>query len=298
MGARRTTKTAQPLPTWRAYLQLTKPGIIRGNLMTALAGFLFASNGQISLRLLLATMAGIGLVIAGACIFNNLIDRDVDKKMQRTKVRGLVTGQVSVTWARLLGTVVTFGGFSLLWVYTNQLTVLLGGTAFVIYVGLYGLLKRRTPWATVVGSVAGALPITAGYTAVTGQLNTAAGILFACLFLWQMPHFYAIAIFRRDDYRSAGLPVLPLAKSINSTKWHLLAYLLGFIAAAESLTFLGYAGYVYLIGMLAVSFVWLWKALQGFEAKDDTAWARQLFFVSLAVLLVFSLLISIEAWVP
>lgn len=292
------TNPVPALPKWRAYLELTKPGIIRGNLMTALAGFLFASNGDISFSLLLETIIGIGMVIAGACVFNNLLDRDIDTKMKRTQQRGLVTGQISVTAARLLGSLLTFAGFGLLWVYTNQLTVLLGGIAFVIYVGVYGLLKRRSHWATVVGSVAGALPITAGYVAVTNNFNSTAAVLFACLFLWQMPHFYAIAIFRRDDYKAAGVPVLSIRKSVNSTKWQILGYLLGFIAAAEALYLLGYAGVTYFVGMLVISFIWLWKAVQGFETKDDVGWARQLFFVSLAVLLIFSLLISIDAWVP
>ncbi len=176
--------------------------------------------------------------------------------------------------------------------YTNWLTFVIGFIAFVDYVVLYGLAKRRSVHGTIVGSIAGAAPVVAGYTALTGRLDAAAVILFLILVFWQMPHFYAIAIYRLKDYKSAHLPVLPAVGGIHATKVQMVVYMVAFIVATLALSAYGYTGYVYTIGMTIIGLIWLGKGIAGFRAANDTTWARRVFVFSLVVLLSFSILVS------
>jgi protoheme IX farnesyltransferase len=155
----------------KEYYQLTKPGIIYGNLITAAGGFLLASQGQIQWGLFLAILAGTALVIGSACVFNNYIDRGIDQKMERTKQRAMVKGSISGPAALTYGTILFILGFIVLAWYTNWLTLGIGILAFIIYVAVYGLSKRRSVHGTIVGSFAGAAPVVAGYTTVTDRFD-------------------------------------------------------------------------------------------------------------------------------
>lgn len=281
----------------KTYYQLTKPGIVYGNLITAAAGFLFASKWHIAVRPLAGLLAGVALVIASACVFNNYIDRDIDKHMARTKKRalasGLVPAQSALAYAALLGA----AGFGAL-LLTNPLTMVIGAIGFVDYVALYGIGKRRSVHGTVIGSLSGATPLVAGYTAVTGRFDLAALLLFLIMVCWQMPHFYAIAMYRRDDYAAAKLPVLPVAKSMRQAKIQIVVYVALFTAAAALLTVFGYAGYVFLIGMSAAGLYWLWRGVQGFGAAADARWARKMFGLSLMVMLALSAFLAAGSVLP
>ena len=166
---------------FKTYYQLIKPGIIRGNAIPATAGFFLASRGNVSYLLLLETLAGISLVIASGCVFNNYLDRHIDKKMARTKnraiVQGLVSKQQALTYASVLGLL----GLIILAVHTNWLTVAIGVAGLFFYVIVYGIAKRRSVHSTLIGSISGALPPVAGYTAVTGRLDAVAITLFFIL---------------------------------------------------------------------------------------------------------------------
>jgi protoheme IX farnesyltransferase len=279
---------------FRDYFYLTKPGIIIGNLITATGAFLFAAAGGVDGGLMLATLAGIALVIASACVANNYIDRDIDARMERTRWRALASGKIKTWQALAFAGSLGYAGFLLLAAFTNTLTLWLGVLAFLDYVVFYGIAKRRSPWGTLVGTVAGALPAVAGYTAVTGQMDGAAWTILAILTFWQMPHFYAIAIYRLDDYRAAGLPVWPAKYGIESTKANILGFIIIFAGVAALLTVLGYASAIYLAGMMAASAVWLRLA---HSYQDDKSWARSMFKFSLIVILAFSFLISLEGWI-
>lgn len=283
---------------FRTYYSLVKPGIIRGNLITATAGFLLASKTDIDARLLLATLAGTALIIASGCVFNNYMDRSIDKKMARTKkralVQGIISGRNAIAYAIVLGVL----GLSVLAVLVNVLTAVIGLLGLFFYVIVYGYWKRRSTLGTVVGSISGAVPPVAGYTAVTSQLDAAALILFLILVCWQMPHFYSIAIYRRKDYATAGLPVLPVKKGMHLTKIYILLYIAGFTAVASLLTVFGFTGYVYLTMAIALGLAWFWKGLAGFKVTDDVHWARGMFFFSLLVITVLSATISAEALLP
>lgn len=282
---------------FKTYYQLAKPGIVYGNALAAIGGFLLASHGHVDLGLFLAMLLGVSLVMASGCVYNNYIDRGIDKLMSRTDKRVLVTGTVSARSALVYATILGLVGICLL-LLTNILTALLGLIGFIAYVVLYGIGKRRTVHGTLIGSISGAIPPVIGYCAVSGRIDGAALLLFVILVFWQMPHFYAIATYRRKDYVAAGLPVLPVKLGMRVTKVQILVYIVGFVAACTLLTVLGYTGYAYLITMLLVGLYWLSLALPGFKTHDDDRWARKVFGGSLVVLLVFSFMISIDAFLP
>lgn len=282
----------------RDFYYLTKPGIIRGNLITATAGFLLAAKGDIDLLLFLSMLGGLGLVVASACVFNNYLDRDIDAKMSRTKKRALVAGTVSTKNALIFATSLGWLGSLILAVQTNLVAWGAAMLGLFFYVIVYGIGKRRTVWGTVIGSISGAVPPVVGYTAVTGNVSLVAIVLFLILVFWQMPHFYAIAMFRLKDYRAAGIPVLPAVSGMRATKVQIIMYIYAFIAATALLNILGTTGDVYLFITLLLGTFWLWTGLKGFKVTDDERWARQMFRFSLLVITGWSIMISIDHWLP
>ncbi|KFK97599.1 MULTISPECIES: heme o synthase [unclassified Serratia (in: enterobacteria)] len=279
----------------KQYLQVTKPGIIFGNLISVVGGFLLASKGSINYPLFLATLVGVSLVVASGCVFNNFIDRDIDKKMERTKnrvlVKGLIAPSVTLVYATLLG----IAGFALLYTAANPLAMWLAVMGFVVYVGVYSLyMKRHSVYGTLIGSLSGAAPPVIGYCAVTNEFDAGALILLAIFSLWQMPHSYAIAIFRFKDYQAANIPVLPVVKGISVAKNHITVYILAFMVATLMLTLGGYAGYKYLIVAAAVSVWWLGMALRGYKTENDSLWARKLFVFSIVAITSLSVMMSID----
>ncbi|PHM53812.1 MULTISPECIES: heme o synthase [Xenorhabdus] len=280
----------------KQYLQVTKPGIIFGNLISVIGGFLLASKGVIDYPLFFATMVGVSLVVASGCVFNNYIDRDIDRIMERTKervlVKGLINPKISLIYASVLG----IAGMVLLYVAANALAMQLALIGFVIYVGVYSLyMKRKSIYGTLVGSLSGAAPPVIGYCAVTGQFDMGALILLLIFSLWQMPHSYAIAIFRFKDYQAANIPVLPVIKGISVAKNHITLYILAFMVATLMLTISGYAGYKYLIVAAVVSIWWLGMALSGYKTTNDRAWARKLFIFSIVAIMSLSIMMSVDS---
>jgi len=188
--------------------------MVLGNLVSAAAGFFLASKGRVDGFALAATLIGISLVVASGCVFNNCIDRKIDRKMVRTRNRGLAKGLISLNSAMLYATILGAAGMALLWAATNLLCVVITLAGLVIYVGVYSLyMKRNSVYSTLIGSLAGAAPPLAGYCAVTGRFDMGAVILLSIFTLWQMPHCYAIAVYRLEDYTAAGIPVLPVKHS-------------------------------------------------------------------------------------
>lgn len=278
----------------KQYYHLTKPGIIRGNLITAIAGFLLGAGGNINPGTLIALMVGISLIIASGCVFNNYLDRDIDKKMKRTKKRALITGTIAPRSALVYASILGILGIAVLGLLTNLLATATAAVGFIFYVLLYTPLKPRSVHATLVGSVAGAVPIVAGYVAATNRFDLGALLLFLVLVMWQMPHFYAIAMYRYYDYFGAALPVLPVKKGMKFTKIVMILYIFGFFVTTSLLFVFGYASYLYLLVLFIISALWFFMGLQGLGTKDDTVWARQMFRFSLIVLLLFSVMISVN----
>jgi heme o synthase len=280
---------------FRPYIQLVKPGIVFGNLVSAAGGFLLASRGHIDAGLFLAAASGLSLVVAGACVFNNVIDADIDAKMARTKARAMVRGDVGTIAALSYGTALTAGGLTLLAFAVNPLTAVLAAAGFAVYAGLYSLwLKRRSSHGTLVGSLSGAVPPIVGYCAVTGRLDAGAGLLFLMFALWQMPHSYAIAIFRFNDYAAAGIPVQPVKLGVAAAKRHIVYYILAFILAAVMLTFVGYTGYAYLAVAGISGAYWLSMAVSGYKAVDDRVWAKRVFVCSIYTIMALCVMMAVD----
>lgn len=277
------------------YLSVAKPGIIAGNLVTLAGGFFLASRGEVDFRLLLATTVGLALVVASGCVFNNVIDRDIDGKMQRTRNRVLVRGAISPQAALLYAAVLGVAGFGLMSAATNPLATLIVALGFVVYVGVYSLyFKRHSVYGTLIGSLSGAAPPLVGYCAVTGSFDLGALVLLLIFALWQMPHFYAIAIFRLQDYRAAGIPVLPAVEGIQVTKKHIVFYTGAFLAATLALSLGRYTGPGFMVVATVLGGYWLHLAWSGRTAFDDVAWARRLFFFSLLIVMAISVTMSVD----
>ncbi len=284
----------------RRYLMVTKPGIIMGNLIATAGGFFLAAQGHVDVTLLLATVIGLSLVVASGCAINNCIDRDIDSRMQRTRNRVTVTGEISPAAALMHALVLGVAGFALLAWQTNPVALFFAAAGFVVYVGVYSLwMKRSSVYGTLIGSLSGAVPPVVGYCAVSGTFDTGAAILLLMFCLWQMPHSYAIGIFRYADYEAAGIPVLPVAQGISKAKLHIVLYILAFALVTVLLTATGYAGYGFLSVACATSLWWLGMALRGWRVDvDDYGWARQVFGFSIITITALSVAMAVDFRAP
>jgi protoheme IX farnesyltransferase len=199
----------------------------------------------------------------------------------------------ALSYAAALGLV----GFALLW-WVRPLAAAVALVGFIVYVFVYTFSKRYTHLGVLVGSVSGAVPIVSGYIAASGRLDLGALIVFFILVLWQMPHFYAIAIYRLEEYRAAGIPVLPASRGIAATRLEILVWLVLFSFCTLSLPLLGLAGYVYATVMFVLCLAWFARAVSGFCAADAAVWARKLFLFSLIVLCAFSVMLALAPLLP
>jgi protoheme IX farnesyltransferase len=281
------------------YLLVIKPGIVLGNLIPAAGGIFLASQGHVNIAILLPALVGISLVIASGCVFNNWIDRNVDRKMARTRNRVLAKGLLSSKAALSYGTVLGIAGTALLWTATNRLSALILLAGFAIYVGVYSLyLKRRSMHGTLIGSLAGACPPLAGYCAVSNCFDAGAVILLLIFSLWQMPHSYAIAMFRYEDFAAAAIPVLPVKRGMGTTKRHIVSYMLAFVAATLLLTLGGYAGNTYFAVAAAMGLSWLFMASSGYSTLEDRVWAKRLFVSSIVTINLLGVMMMLDVTTP
>ncbi|QOW49433.1 MULTISPECIES: heme o synthase [unclassified Acinetobacter] len=283
----------------KKYLFLTKPGILFGNFVTALGGYFVAAQGSVDFLLLLLTLLGTLFVVASGCVVNNVIDQDIDSKMQRTQNRAMVKKSISIPVALVFALVLGVFGFSILWFWVNAYAFLFAVIGFVVYVGFYSLwTKRTTIHQTIIGSLSGAAPPVIGYTAVANQFDLGALLIFIGYAFWQMPHSWGIAVYRFDDYKNAGIPILPVARSIHRTKVESLVYVILFCITMNGLFFFGYANWIYMIVLNALSLYWIYLTIQGFKAEDDQIWAKQYFMFSVKLITVISLIFSFTSTAP
>lgn len=283
----------------KKYLFLTKPGILFGNFVTTLGGFFLATQGSVDFLLLFLTLLGTTLVVASGCVVNNVIDQDIDHKMQRTRNRALVKKTISQTVALNFALVLGVLGFAILWFEVNAYAFLFAVIGFVVYVGFYSLWTKRTSiHQTVVGSISGASPPVIGYVAVSGEFDVAALLVFIGYALWQMPHSWAIAIYRFDDYKNAGVPILPVARSIRRTKIESLIYVILFTVVMNAIFVLGYTHWVYAVILNALCIYWLYLSVIGFKAENDQIWAKKTFLFSVILITVLSFSFSFTSLSP
>lgn len=287
-----TETLARPASLW-AYISLTKPGIVLGNALTAFGGFALAAQGQPAHPLLFPTLLGLMLIMASACVCNNIADRAQDAKMARTKERPLAAGVVSPRQALLFAVALFLLGTLILGWGVHFLALALAWIAYAIYVFLYRRAKRRSPLGIVVGSLAGAMPPVIGYCALAQRIDGAACLLFAMLYAWQMPHFFALSIMYMRDYAAAALPVLPTRKGLRATKQQMVLYAAAFALAAPLLALCGYASRLYFWIALALGGGWVLLCLQGLRTRNDQLWAYRVFFYSLVAIVGLSLAMAL-----
>jgi heme o synthase len=256
----------------RAYIELTKPRITWLILMSTGVGYFFglpnAADGwkflsAIHLFSLLHTLAGTGLMASGTAALNQWFEREADRRMRRTAARPLPTGRISSRHALAFGTALSVTGFLELWFGTNRLAGLMGAFTLVTYLFCYTPLKQRTWWSTTIGAIPGALPPVIGYAAAAGTLTREAGVLAAILFLWQFPHFYAIAWMYKDDYARAGIRMLPVIESDGRfTARQIVIYGMALIPVSLTPVFLGMSGAVYAVGALVLGLWFLYSGVR------------------------------------
>jgi len=282
----------------QAYYAALKPERTYANVMTTAAGFLFACRWHIDWVLLLATIAGTTLVVMSACAANNCTDRTIDARMPRTKKRATATGDLPVRNVAAVSVVLGLAGLAVLLAYVNWLTVLIGVVAYVDYVVLYAWSKRTSVHSTLIGTISGAAPLVAGYTAVTGRLDTTAFLLALIMIFWQMPHFYSIGIFRHDDYKAGGLPIWPVVKGVRSTQYWILVYTSLYLLSVLGLAVFGSVGLLFAVIMGLLGLYWLFLGIKGFGSLQPQKWARGMFGFSLITLLALSAGVAFAPLLP
>lgn len=273
--------------TWSDYLHLTKPGITISNLMTTFTGLWLASGGSPDLKLTIFTLLGAAFFIASGATLNNFYDRELDLKMKRTKNRAIASGRIHPRNALAFGIALLVAGLVVLAVFANPLAAVWGLIGHIFYVLIYTPLKRVTTLNTVIGGISGAAPPVIGWVAVTNSMDFGAWLLFLVLFLWQPPHFLALAMLKVEDYRAGGIPMLPVVKGFYETKRQMFFWGAALLPASLLLFLHSEVGYLYLGVTLVLGLIYLVLLFQGFRVQDDLAWARKLFGYSLIYLTAF-----------
>jgi protoheme IX farnesyltransferase len=272
--------------TWRDYLHLTKPGITISNLMTTFTGMWLAAKGMPDLKLMIFTLLGSAFFIASGATLNNFYDRELDQKMKRTKNRGIASGKIHPRNALAIGIALLVAGLIVLAVFANPLAAVWGLVGHIFYVLIYTPLKRVTSLNTVIGGISGAAPPVIGWVAVTNSMDLGAWLLFLILFLWQPPHFLALAMMKVEDYRAGGIPMLPVVKGFYETKRQMFFYGAALLPASLLLYHHSEVGLLYLATAFVLGLIYLVLLMQGFKTEDDLAWAKKLFGYSLIYLTV------------
>ena len=268
----------------RDYVALTKPRIISLLLVTAFCGMLLAAGGFPEGRLVLLVLGGGALAAGGAQALNHYFDRDIDSLMVRTRRRPVASGRVSPREALVFGVVLNVVAFLLLVALVNPLAAVLTLSATLFYVLVYTIaLKRVTPQNIVIGGAAGAIPPVVGWVAVTGGLDLPALYLFAIIFLWTPPHFWALALLVKDDYALAGIPMLPVVKSLRETKGSILLYTLALVTLSLMFAATGAVGWLYLAAAAVLGAVYVYFSWRLFRQPGDMG-ARSAYLFSLLYL--------------
>ncbi len=237
----------------KTYVELTKPRIIELLLITTVPAMIVAAAGWPGLWLVVATLLGGTLSAGGANTINSVVDRDIDRIMRRTRRRPLPTARVETQPALLFGIALGVAGFGWLWLTTNLLAAVLSTLGLIFYVVVYSLwLKRSSPQNIVIGGAAGAVPVLVGWAAVTGTLALPAWVLFAIVFFWTPPHFWALSLRYRDDYAAAGVPMLPVVAGTERTIEHIVTYTYVMVGVSLLLYPTGAVGLLYLAAATAL----------------------------------------------
>ncbi len=284
-------KTMSYTSALKEYLILTKPGIVTLVLITTLGGLYIGSRGSFEPGIVFWTLLGTGLAAAGSAVLNMVFDRDIDSLMERTSERPLPRGVVNPFNATLFGIFMLTTSFLILSIFVNTTAAILAMIASFSYVVLYTiLLKRRTPIATEIGGVSGALPPVIGYVAGAGELDLRAVVLFLIMFMWQPPHFWVLALKYRDDYARAKIPTLPVARGVFLTKVKTLIYTVSLLPLSLIPYAIGMTGELYFVTAFVIGILYTVYTLKFLFSKKEES-MRLFFFSILYLAILFSMMI-------
>lgn len=282
---------------WRDYLELCKPRVVLLMLLTVVVGMYMATPGWIALSLVFYSLVGIGCCAGSAAAINHLVDRHIDSIMARTKKRPVAYGRVSVTQALIFAIIIGFLGLSILVIYVNKLTALLTFVTLIGYAGVYtGYLKRATSQNIVIGGLAGAAPPLLGWTAVTNHLDPQALLLVLIIFTWTPPHFWALAIYRYEEYQDAQIPMLPVTHGIQYTKLNIYLYTVLLLVVSLLPFVVGMSHWIYLVGALGLGIRFLIWAHRLYHT-DVPRVAMQTFKFSIVYLMCLFVFLLVDHYV-
>ena len=283
-------------PTLRQYWDLTKPRVVALIVFTAAIGMFLAVPGLPPLKESVLGFLGIWLAASSAAAINQLLDSRIDAKMARTSWRPIVAGQVSPRQALMFALLLAAASMVILLVWVNVLTALLTFASLIGYAVIYTVfLKRATPQNIVIGGIAGAAPPALGWAAITGTLDPHALLLVLIIFVWTPPHFWALAIFRREDYRKAMVPMLPVTHGVEYTRWQILFYTVLLVVVTVLPWATGMSGLFYLGGALVLGAVFLWHAWRLMDPPDEL-YAMEVFKYSIVYLMALFAFLLVDHW--
>ncbi|MGA1762529.1 MAG: heme o synthase [Gammaproteobacteria bacterium] len=255
----------------RAYYQLCKPNVVYTMLITALVGSLLAANSFSCYGLIVLSQIGIGLCAASAAAINQIIDQKADANMQRTLNRPLPTQTVTNTEAIVFAATLGIVGFGILYIFVNPITAYLTFASLIGYAFIYTIfLKRATPQNIVIGGLAGAAPPLLGWTAITGSIDAFPLLLVLIIFVWTPPHFWALAIYRKDDYAGEGIPMLPVTHGIKFTKLQILLYSILLLIVSILPYVVMLSGLIYLMFALLTGLIFVVLSFRFYIAKNES----------------------------
>ena len=278
---------------WSRYYSLTKPKVVYLIVFTAMVGMLLAADGAVPLDIFVFGLLGIGLAAASGAAINHVVDEHIDSVMERTRNRPLVRGEVDQKSALIFALSIGALGIAMLVIFVNLLTAVLTFFSLVGYALIYTMyLKRATPENIVLGGAAGAAPPLLGWTAVTGTVDTEALLLFLIIFVWTPPHFWALAIRRREEYAKAGIPMLPVTHGVNFTKIQILLYTVLLVVVTMMPFVVQMSGLIYLAGAVALGVGFLYYAIKLYRDPQPNVIAMKTFGYSIFYLsLLFAFLL-------
>lgn len=279
-------------PSWRDYLELCKPRVVLLMLLCAIVGMFLATPGMVPIEIIVPGLLGIGLVAGSAAVVNHVADAHIDAQMARTQNRPMAKGRINGSQGVLFSAIIGIAGILILWFGVNPLTAWLNLASWVGYGLIYTFfLKRATPQNIVIGGLFGAAPPLFGWTAVTGSVDPGGLLLVLIIFAWTPPHFWALALERKEEYAKAGIPMLPVTHGEAYTRLHILLYTVILVISTLLPFVIGMSGLLYLIGALVLGGVFIYWAAVLLRANNPRA-PMQTFKYSIVYLgLLFTLLL-------
>lgn len=281
-------------PLWRAYWELTKPGVVALLMVTAIIGMFLATPGMVPARVLILGSLGLAFSMMASAVVNQIMDQRIDAIMARTNKRPLVEGRVNTRAAIAFAAFLCLLSLTILDVYINRLTAVLTFFGVIGYAFVYTLwLKRATPQNIVIGGLAGAIPPLLGWTAVTGEVHPHALLLVLIIFAWTPPHFWALAIHRRDEYAKADIPMLPVTHGLEFTKTSVLLYTVILLLTALLPYLTGMSGLIYLVGSSVLGAIFLLYAIK-LKFQNDPKVPMKTFGYSITYLFLLFILLLVD----